>query len=365
LTLLWVGVDAGKEHHHAAAVDEFGRVQWSTRIPNDQTAIGELLSRAADHDVTWGIDLVGCETALLRAMLAVAQQTTVYVPGRTVKTMAAGFAGEAKTDARDAVVIANTIRMRHDFQTVTPATDLVAHLELLLAHRSDVIDAWVRNISKLRRLMLRISPAMERALTFTNVSTLILLTGFQTPAQIRAAGRDELLAHLDRHRALHVAKTADTALAAAARQDITLPGQDLAADLVAQVAADLLELRRRLNAIDKTIASTFDQHPQSKVILSLPGVGPLVAAEFHGRRRRPGQLPQLRPPRRLRWARPCTKRLRQTHQQPSTAPKVQPQASTGDSTCPHLPPSARTGPTAPTTSASAPKAGHTSKQSWP
>jgi transposase len=275
-----VGVDAGKEHHHAAAVDETGRVQWSLRIPNDQAAIGQLLNRAAGPNATWGIDLVSSETALLRAMLATARQTTVYVPGRTVKTMAGGYAGEAKTDARDAVVIANTIRMRQDFLTITRTTDLLANLELLLAHRSDLIDAWVRNISKLRRLMLGIAPSLERALTFTNVATLALLTGFQTPAQIRAAGRDELVSHLRRHRALHVEKIADTALAAAAQQDIALPGQHLAADLVAQVASDLLELRRRLNAIDKTIASTFDEHPQSKVILSLPGIGPLTAAEF-------------------------------------------------------------------------------------
>jgi hypothetical protein len=35
-------------------------------------------------------------TALLRAMLAVAGHTAVYVPGRTVKSMAGGFAGEAR-----------------------------------------------------------------------------------------------------------------------------------------------------------------------------------------------------------------------------------------------------------------------------
>ena len=64
---------------------------------------------------TWS---VGCETGLRRALLAVAGQKVVYVPGRTVKTMAAGFAGEAKIDARDAVVIANTARMRRDFLPV-------------------------------------------------------------------------------------------------------------------------------------------------------------------------------------------------------------------------------------------------------
>ena len=134
MTRMWVGIDAGKEHHHAAAVDDLGRVLWSTRIANDQAAIAELVNRAADTDVVWAVDLISSETALLRAMLAVAGHDAVYVPGRTVKTMAAGYAGEAKTDARDAIVIANTVRMRRDFLAIAPPTDLIAKLSLLLTH---------------------------------------------------------------------------------------------------------------------------------------------------------------------------------------------------------------------------------------
>jgi hypothetical protein len=100
VTRLWIGVDAGKESHHAAALDDAGQVLWSTRVPRDQDAIGQVLSRAEGHDT----DLLSTETALLRAMLSVGGQTIVYVPGRTVKTMSGTFRGEAKTDTRDAVV---------------------------------------------------------------------------------------------------------------------------------------------------------------------------------------------------------------------------------------------------------------------
>ncbi len=58
--------------------------------------------------------------------------------------MAGGFTGEAKTDAHDAVVIANTARMRRDFLTVEPPTELVATLALLVAHRADLVEDWVR-----------------------------------------------------------------------------------------------------------------------------------------------------------------------------------------------------------------------------
>ena len=278
---IWVGVDAAKQAHHAAAVDVDGRVLWSRRVANDQSAIAELIGRIdAGDEVVWAVDLIGCETALLRALLAAAGHTVLYVPGRTVNTMAGGFAGEAKTDARDAVVIANTARMRRDFLPVKPPTELVARLALLVAHRADLIDDWVRSVNRLRRLMLGISPALERALTFTNVAALLLLSGFQTPEQIRAAGRGGLLAHLRRHRAMNAAKVAEQALAAAAQQTLALPGQDTAAALAAELADHSLGLHRRIKDTDKAIEAAFAAHPQADIIRSLPGMGTLAGAEF-------------------------------------------------------------------------------------
>jgi transposase len=194
--------------------------------------------------------------------------------------MTGAFAGEAKTDARDAVVIANTARLRRDLVAVQPPTELVATLALLVAHRADLIDEWVRGVNRLRRQVHGICPALERALTFTNVATLVLLSAYQTPAQIRQAGRAELIAHLRRHHALHTAKVADAAVAAVQQQTIAMPAQDTAGRLVADLATHLLQLRRRIKDADKAIETAFTTHPQAEIIRSLPGMGPLAGAEF-------------------------------------------------------------------------------------
>jgi hypothetical protein len=99
----------------------------------------------------------------------------------------------------------------------------VARLALLVAHRADLVEEWVRGANRLRRLMLAICPALEQALTFTSAATLILLAQYQTPEQIRTAGRDALIAYLRRHRALHTARVAEAPLPAAARLTIVLP----------------------------------------------------------------------------------------------------------------------------------------------
>jgi hypothetical protein len=90
--------------------------------------------------VVWAVDLIGFETALLRAVLTAGGHPVLYVPGRTVKMMSGAFAGEAKTDARDAVVIANTVRMRRDLAAAKAPTELVARLALLVAHRADLVE---------------------------------------------------------------------------------------------------------------------------------------------------------------------------------------------------------------------------------
>nr|AIU93843.1 hypothetical protein LRS1606.409 [Rhodococcus sp. NS1] len=64
--------------------------------------------------VRWAIDLISPMALLLISVLLAADQTVTYVPGRVVNTMTQGFRGEAKTDAKDAKVIAETARLRRD-----------------------------------------------------------------------------------------------------------------------------------------------------------------------------------------------------------------------------------------------------------
>jgi transposase len=81
-------------------------------------------------------------SGLLLALLAAHGQQVRYVPGRTVNQMAGAYRGEAKTDARDArdaYVIAETLRHRGDLQEVEVATSLVSELRLLVTHRTDLV----------------------------------------------------------------------------------------------------------------------------------------------------------------------------------------------------------------------------------
>jgi transposase len=284
---VWVGIDIGKHVHHAAAVAADGRLVWSRRVANDQAAIAELIGQATASaaGVCWAVDSTGSSAALLLALLVAADQRVVYVPGRVVNRMAGAFGGEAKTDPTDAVVIAQTARMRQDLGAARTRQELVAELAVLVGHRSDLMADWVRAVSRLRGLLAASFPGLERCFDFTSRSALVLVSRYQTPEALRAVGRRRLVAWPRRHVPSQISDTkieemAEVALAAAAAQRIRLPAQEVTARLIAQLASDLLALDRRIKELDKTITQRLMGHPQAKVICSLPGMGPLLAAEL-------------------------------------------------------------------------------------
>ncbi|MET8832287.1 IS110 family transposase [Streptomyces sp. NPDC004610] len=280
---VWAGVDAGKGHHWAAVVDETGATLWSKKVGNDESvilaALGEILDLA--DQVHWAVDISGTSSALLLALLAAHGQQAVYVPGRTVNRMAGAYRGEAKTDARDAYVIAETARHRGDFATIGVPAQLAAGLALLTAHRSDLVADRVRLINRLRDVLTGIFPALERAFDYSShKGALILLTGYQTPGAIRRRGRARLTAWLANRSVRGADAVAATALEAARAQQTGLPGEDVAAQIVADLAAQILTLDDRLKRIDQQVRETFRSHPQAEIIESLPGMGPVLGAEF-------------------------------------------------------------------------------------
>ncbi|UOB12832.1 IS110 family transposase [Streptomyces sp. HP-A2021] len=280
---IWVGIDAGKGHHWAAVVDETGATLWSKKIENDETAIltalGEILDLA--DEVHWAVDISSRSSALLLALLAAHGQKAVYVPGRTVNRMAGAYRGEAKTDARDAYVIAETARHRRDFAPLDVPAQLAADLALLTAHRTDLITDRVRTVNRLRDVLTGMFPALERAFDYSaRKGALVLLTGYQTPAALRRRGLTRLTAWLANRGVRDADNVAVAAVTAAQAQQTSLPGEDTAAQIIADLAMQILALDDRIKRIDRQIRDTFRTHPQAEIIESLPGMGPVLGAEF-------------------------------------------------------------------------------------
>jgi transposase len=263
----WAGVDIGREHHHVVVVDIDGERLLSRRVANDEAALLEVIGQVMGlaGRVTWAIDLHGSESALLLALLLDHGQKVAYVPGMTVNRAAEGYRGAGKTDAKDALVIADQARMRRDLTVLDADDELIGELRLLVTRRRDLIADRTRAVNRLHDQLVAICPALQRALDLTNRGPLVLLTGFQTPAALREIGVAALSEWLRARRVRSAEALATKSVTAAKSQMTSLPGERMAARLVAQLAEAVITLTEQIKDIDRLIEDRF-QLSQVKMI---------------------------------------------------------------------------------------------------
>jgi transposase len=282
---IWAGIDAGKDHHHCVVIDEGGDRLWSRKVPNDEAELLGLLATvtelADDGAVCWAIDLNHGGAALLISVLVAHEQELLYIPGRTVHHVAGAYRGDGKTDAKDAAIIADQARMRRDLQPLRPGDEISTELRLLTGHRTDLVADRTRTFNRLRAGLLEYFPALEAAFDYAGSKAAVtLLTRYQTPDGLRRIGQARLTAWLAKQGCRDAAGTAARAIDAANRQHTTVPGQRVGAGIVAKLAADILALHDEISEVDRQIEARFHEHEHATVLLSLPGFGVLLAAEF-------------------------------------------------------------------------------------
>jgi transposase len=170
--------------------------------------------------------------------------------------------------------------MRPDLGELEPGEEELAELQLLLARRRDLITDQNRVVTRLRETLVSLFPALERDLDVNSKGSLTLLTHYQTPAQLRRAGHKRIASYL-RSRGVKGSKNvAQKALNAARSQSVTLPAQELASRIVAELAKDILALKERIESIDEELEKRFFARPEARILTSLPGMGLILGAEF-------------------------------------------------------------------------------------
>jgi transposase len=278
----WAGVDVGKGFHWAHVVGVSGEALLSRRVENDEAdliALIEEVLRLAGY-VVWATDQPGGSAALMLALLWEQKQRVTYIPGLSVDRARDGYRGESKTDRKDARVIADQARMRGDLGRLEPGEESLAELQLLLARRRDLVADRTRALTRLRETLLALFPALERVLRFNTTGPLVLVARYQTAGAVRRAGRKRVAAYLKKRGVAKADALAEKALDAAGRQKSRLPAEEVAARIVADLAGEVLALKERVEEFDEELGRRFRERPEAPILLSFPGMGPILGAEF-------------------------------------------------------------------------------------
>lgn len=200
----------------------------------------------------------------------------VAMPGLTMRRIADLYPGEAKTDARDAFIIADAARaMPHTLRTIDSEDETIAELEMIVGFDDDLAGEATRVANRLHGLLTQIHPSLERVLgpRLQHPAVLTLLERFGFPAQIRKAGRRRLVTLLRPKAPRKAERLVEEIFAALDEQTVTVPGTEAASLIVPSLAASLTAVLDQRKLPAGRIGELLEDHPLSKVLTSMPGVG--------------------------------------------------------------------------------------------
>ena len=137
---VFIGIDVGKAEHWATALSQEGRKVLDRTLPNDEERLRALYKKLADHG---NLLVVVDQPATIGALaVAVAQDmgiTVGYLPGLSRRRIADLTPGSAKTDAKDAAVIAQAARtMPHTLHAISTSDEETAALSMLTGFDLDL-----------------------------------------------------------------------------------------------------------------------------------------------------------------------------------------------------------------------------------
>ncbi|MDQ6674170.1 MAG: IS110 family transposase [Chloroflexota bacterium] len=276
--LISLGVDIGKSAHYAVAVDRDGETVYSTPVANDESALRLLVLWAKAHQAAVIVDQPGGTAALLLQLCWDVKIPLGYVPGLAMARARDFYAGESKTDPKDAFVLADVARA-HPRRVVwlSETSGTRAQLELLSGYDADLRADANRVTNRLRALLATYWPAMERALDdrLDTIGGTALLKRYPSAPQIRQAGAKRLVALLRAtHRVHQPEDWVEQLLVAARSQTVVVAGAETAASLVAELAEQLHRVLTRRQTLEKEIEHAFFGLPEASIVKSLPGIGP-------------------------------------------------------------------------------------------
>lgn len=109
---VFIGVDVGKSNHHTVALNRTGKKLWDKALPQDETKLKALIRTLSKHGtLLFVVDQPATIGALPVAVAQAAGIQVAYLPGLAMRRIADLHPGEAKTDSRDAYIIANAARL--------------------------------------------------------------------------------------------------------------------------------------------------------------------------------------------------------------------------------------------------------------
>jgi transposase len=281
---VFLGLDVGKDGHHAVALDPGGKRLHDAALVNTEARLRQVFDKLARHGrILVVVDQPASIGALPVAVARACGHQVAYLPGLAMRRIADLHPGSAKTDARDAYVIADAARtLPHTLRRVDVGDETLAELEVLVGFDDDLAGEATRISNRIRGLLTQIHPALERVLgpRVQHKAVLELLSRCGGPAGLRKAGRSKLLEIASKNAPRMGERLVGQVMAALDEQTVTVPGTTAAEKILPRLAGSLRDVLQQRDQVAGEVEGILDAHPLARVLTSMPGIGVRTAARI-------------------------------------------------------------------------------------
>ncbi len=251
------------------------------------TRLHEMASEHVDdpHEVVIGIET---DRGLwVQDLIAAGYQVYAINPLAVARYRDRHHLSGAKSDAADAKLLADLVRTdRHNHRPVAADSQAVDGIKVLARSHQNLIWARTRHINQLRHGLREYFPAALGAFDeLAGRDGLAVLGRALDPTKAARLSRKQLVSVLRRAgRQRNLESCAEQIQLALRSEQLRAPAEiaDAFAATTAATVSIITELNRQIAQLEARLAHKFQEHPDSDIYRSLPGVGDVIGARVLG-----------------------------------------------------------------------------------
>lgn len=289
--MIFVGVDWAEAHHDVCVLDEQGAVLGRRRVTDGVAGVAELHELVAEHadapeDVAVGIELD--RGLLVGALVAVGYGVYAVNPLAAARYRERHGVSGAKSDRGDAKVLADVVRTdRHNHRRIAGDSELVEAIKVLARAHQSAIWSRQRHLNSLRSALREYYPAALVAFgtdlaAGDAVSVLAMAPTPELGQRLSLSKITSALRRGGRQRNID-ARAAEIQTALRSEQLAAPTRLSDAYGVVARSAVAVIQsLTAEIAVLEEALGEGFDEHPDAKIVRSLPGLGTVLGARVLG-----------------------------------------------------------------------------------
>jgi hypothetical protein len=289
--MLFVGVDWAEAHHDVCVLDSEGRVLGRRKVKDTLEGVRDLhalLATCADDEPDVVVGIEKDRGLIVTALVAAGYEVYAINPMAAAHYRDRHHVSGAKSDPGDAKMLTDLVRTdRHNHRPVAGDTPLAEALKVLARAHQNAVWSRQRHVNELRSALRDYFPGALEAFgtDLAHHDALAILGIAPTPSLARTLSKAKLVSALKRggrQRRLEVR--------ALELQEV-LRREQLAQPMILENAyglttsatvAIIVAMNATIDELESGLAEHFEQHPDAKIIRSLPGLGMILGARALG-----------------------------------------------------------------------------------